>query len=129
MVEQFASARHARAEFSRKLAGKKLFHQLVKNDTAARSGSDDLQMLNVALQRDDPIEKVAHPIGVVLAGPAPGDQWGTFLNGPLFGGKHVGRLLVRPGGRRRRFQTHKGRKIQFGNVVLAQIYRAEPGIL
>lgn len=71
LIEQFASAVNACTEFSRELTGKKLFHQLVKDDAAAGAGTDHLEMLNVAFRSYDALERVAESIGIMFAGPAP----------------------------------------------------------
>lgn len=128
LIEQFTSTRNARVQLFRKLAGQKLFHQLVKDDTAASSGADHVEMFNMVLRNHDAIERVAAPIGIMLAGPAPDDQRRALLDGSLLSCKNVGRLFVWP---RRRFRPslkRKGRQIQVGNVVLMQVYRAEPGV-
>ena len=118
LIEQLACARDACVEFSRNVAGEKLFHQLVKYDTAPRSGTDHLQMLNVTLRRHDAIERIAETIAVMLAGPAPDNRRRAFLNGSLLSSKNVGRLHVRPSGRMLHFLPRERRKVEFGNLLL-----------
>lgn len=92
-AEQLASACGARDWFLRELSCEKIFHKFVKDYSASRARTSNLEALGLALQRHHSVQGIAKTFAIMFT--RSDERRRAILHGALFRDKKVSRLLIR----------------------------------